>query len=105
MPKAITAAPSGLPPTRKASTNPTAPEMPDTIQNFWGVQDPNPAWARRVVRGTDFSFLRRASSSFSDPSTCSRRERWVFSTWRAGASERAIEARRDSAFRSPDSDG
>jgi hypothetical protein len=53
----------------------------------------------------DFSFLRRASSSFSDPSTCSRRERWVFSAWRAGASERAIEARRDSAFRSPDSNG
>ena len=79
--------------------------MPDTIQNFCGVQDPKPAWARRVVSGTDFSFLRRASSSFSDPSTCSRRERWLFSAWRAGASERAIEARRDSAFRSPDSDG
>ncbi len=105
VPKAITAAPSRLPPITKASTNPTAPEMPDAIQNFWGVQDPKPAWARRVVSGTDFSFLRRASSSFSDPSTCSRRERWLFSTWRAGASERAIEARRDSAFLWPDSDG
>ena len=29
------------------------------------------------------SFLRRASSSFSDPSTCSRRERWVLSACRA----------------------
>jgi len=103
--KAITAAPSGWRPIIKASTNPTAPETPDTIQNFWGVQDPKPAWARRPVSETALSFLCRASSSFSEPSTCSRRERWVFSTWRAGASVRAIEARRDSAFLSPDSDG
>jgi hypothetical protein len=77
--KAITAAPGRLPPTKKARPNPTTPAMPDAIQNFWGVQDPRPAWARRMVRETDLSFFRLASSSFSDPSTCSRRERWVFS--------------------------
>jgi len=52
--------------------------MPDMIQNFCVVQL-SPAWPMRVLSGTDFSFSRRASRSFSDPSTCSRRERWFLS--------------------------
>ena len=39
-----------------------------------------PAWVSRVLSGTFFCFLLRASISFSDPSTCSRRERWFLST-------------------------
>ena len=72
--------------------------------NFFGVQS-RPAWVRRTLSETLFSFWRRASSSFSDPSTCSRRERWFLSTLRATGSGLATEARRFSAFRSPDSSG
>ena len=72
--------------------------------NFWVVQS-RPAWVRRVLSGTLLSFWRRASSSFSDPSTCSRRERWFLSTWRAAGSGLATDARRFSAFFSPDSSG
>ena len=68
-------------------------ELPETIMNFW-VDQSRPAWVRRVLSGTFFSFWRRASSSFSDPSTCSRRERWLLSTWRAAGSGFATDARR-----------
>ena len=72
--------------------------------NFCGVQS-RPAWVRRLLNGSFFSFRARASRSFSDPSTCSRRERWVLSTWRVAGSDLATEARRLSAFLSPDSEG
>ena len=72
--------------------------------NFRGDQS-SPACVRRLLSGTFFSLL-RASSSFSDPSTCSRRERWFLSAWRAAAgSDFATNARRSSAFFSPDSKG
>jgi len=73
--------------------------------NFRGDQS-SPACVRRLLSGIFFSFMLRASSSFSDPSTCSRRERWVLSAWRAAAgSDFATDARRSSAFFSPDSKG
>ena len=72
--------------------------------NFCGVQA-RPAWVRRVLSETFFSFWRRASTSFSDPSTCSRRERCALSVWRATGSALETEARRASAFFSPDSSG
>ena len=86
------------------AVNATSPRMTEIMMNFWGVQS-RPAWVRRTLSGTLFSFWRRASSSFSDPSTCSRRERWFLSTLRATGSGLATEARRLSAFRSPDSSG
>ena len=54
--------------------------LPEAIQNFCGVQVARPACVSRVGSETFFSLARRASSSFSDPSTCSRRERWLLST-------------------------
>ena len=54
--------------------------------NFRGVQS-SPAWVRRMLSETFFSFCRRASTSFSDPSTCSRRERCALSVWRATGSD------------------
>ena len=74
------------------------------IQNFW-VDQVSPAWVMRVLSATFLSFWRRASSSFSVPSTCSRRERWFLSAWRAAGSGRATDERRASAFFSPDSIG
>ena len=78
--------------------------MPDTIMNFC-VDQARPAWVRRRLSGSFFSFWRRASISFNDPSTCSRRERWLLSTWRAAGSDLAIEARRCAARLSPESSG
>ncbi len=89
----------------KATANSTPATTADAIQNFCGVQS-RPACDRRTLSDTLFSCWRRASRSLSEVSTCSRRERCVFSAARAvGASAREIEARRLSAFRSPDSIG
>ncbi len=71
-------APKSPPPTLNAAKPATAARTPEMIQNFC-VDQESPAWVMRVLRGTDFSFSRRASRSFSDPSTCSRRERWLLS--------------------------
>jgi len=70
------------------------------------VDQLRPAWLRRTERGTLLCFSRRASSSFNEPSTCSRRERWVLSLCRlAAGSGLATEARRLSACFSPDREG
>ena len=66
------------------------------------VDQSRPACVRRTLSAMLFSFWRRASRSFSDPSTCSRRERWFLSAWRAAGSGFATEARRFSAFFCPD---
>ena len=73
--------------------------------NFW-VDQSRPACDKRTLRGILLCFSRRASSSFSEPSTCSRRERWALSFWRlAVGSGLATAARRFSACFSPDSIG
>ena len=72
--------------------------------NFW-VDQSSPACVRRVLSAILVSFWRRASRSFSEPSTCSRRERWFLSTFRATGSDFATDARRFSAFFCPDRTG
>ena len=69
------------------------------------VDQSRPACVRRLLSGTLLSFWRRVSRSFSDVSTCSRRERWVLSAWRATGSDFATDARRLSAFFSPERKG
>ena len=67
-----------------------------SIQNFCLVQ-PRPACVIRVPSGTPGSLARRASTSFSDPSTCSRRVRWFLaSARRTAGSGFATDARRAS---------
>lgn len=90
------------PPARNAAPNPNRPRAPEIIQNFCSDHS-SPACEMRRPRGTFLSFCRRASSSFNDPSTCSRRERCVRSAFRVVVgSLRATDARRDSAFFSPE---
>src|SRR3954463_15779379 len=81
--KASPAAPSRPPPMNKASANSTPATTADTIQNFCGAQS-RPACDRRTLSGTLFSCWRRASRSLSEVSTCSRRERCVFSAGGGG---------------------
>ncbi len=68
------AAASSPPPNSIAIAKPATAITTETIMNFW-VDQFRPAWVRRLLSGSLLSFFRRASSSFSDPSTCSRRER------------------------------
>src|SRR4051812_8172938 len=97
-------APSNPRLSRNATAKNTTPRMPEMIMNFRGVHS-SPAWVRRTLSETFFSFCRRASTSFSEPSTCSRRERCALSVWRTTGSDLATDARRASAFFSPDSSG
>src|SRR5579863_8566808 len=102
---AMPTAPSGPPPASIAMKKAAAARMPETIMNFRGAQS-RPACVRRADSVTFLSFSRRASSSFNDPSTCSRRVRWSFCVWRAATgSAFATDARRPSAFFCPESSG